>query len=206
MVGKQRSNITITYIAVALFIISLSVGCDEQTAGRPKHDQMTPSAKSEKPMPDSPVNKDSVNDSETVETETPADANSTKVILYFSDAQGESLVSEKRQVSIAGGQPQAVVKELIAGPSEAGSHATIPSGTRLITIEITDNVAKVDFSAEFIDNHSGGSSGEQMTVYSVVNSLTESSTIGSVRFLVEGNPIDTIAGHMDLSQPIKRRE
>ncbi len=194
------------YISIALIFISLTVGCEEQAAGRLQNDQTTSSAKSEKPTPDSPVNKGSANGSKTVETDTPPDANSAEVVLYFSDAQSESLVSEKRQVSLAGGQPQAVVNELIAGPNGAGLHATIPSGTRLITIEISDNVAKVDFSAELIDNHPGGSSGEQMTVYSVVNSLTESSAIDSVRFLVEGNQIDTIAGHMDLSQPIKRRE
>ncbi len=128
------------------------------------------------------------------------------IALYFSDDQGEKLVKETRSVEKTGAVAKAAVEELIKGPSAGGGVATIPAGTRLLGISIRDAVAEVDLSKEFVDNHAGGSAGEKMTVYSIVNTLTEFSTIKEVRFLVEGETVDTIAGHLDVSRPISREE
>ncbi|HEB12585.1 MAG TPA: hypothetical protein ENI11_02800 [Actinobacteria bacterium] len=132
-------------------------------------------------------------------------ADQVEVVLYFADEQAQNLAGEKRRVSVTDGLAREAINELIKGPTKMGSHATIPAGTRLLNISVSDNIATVDFSKEFIDNHTGGSAGEQMTVYSVVNTLTEFSTITKVLFLVEGQQVDTIAGHMDIGQPVERR-
>lgn len=133
-------------------------------------------------------------------------ANQVEVVLYFSDEQAQNLTGEKRLVSITDGLARETINQLIKGPAKEGSNATIPAGTRLLDISVRDNVATVDFSKELIDNHTGGSAGEQMTVYSVVNTLTEFSTITKVLFLVEGQKVDTLAGHMDISQSLERRD
>ena len=41
-------------------------------------------------------------------------------------------------------------------------------------------------------------------VGAIVNTLTEFSEIKKVRFKVEGENIETISGHMDLSEPVTR--
>ena len=41
-----------------------------------------------------------------------------------------------------------------------------------------------------------------MTVYSIVNTLAELPEIEMVRFLIEGEEIETLAGHLDLSEPV----
>ena len=50
--------------------------------------------------------------------------------------------------------------------------------------------------------HPGGSSSEMLTVYSIVNTLVFNiDGIKKVQILIEGQTIDTIAGHMDCRQP-----
>ena len=44
---------------------------------------------------------------------------------------------------------------------------------------------------------------EMMFVYGIVGTLTSSvPTVGSVQFLVAGQPVDTLTGHITLSAPI----
>jgi len=57
-----------------------------------------------------------------------------------------------------------------------------------------------------VANHWGGSTGETMTIYSVVNTLTESANVTAVVFMVEGEELESLAGHMDLTGPIERNE
>jgi len=80
------------------------------------------------------------------------------VTLFFADDQAEKLVAEEREVK-KDQLPAAVVEELIKG-SETGLGRTIPEGTKLLSIQVKDGVAYVDFSQEFKDNHWGGSAGE----------------------------------------------
>lgn len=126
------------------------------------------------------------------------------VALYFAHQNGDYLVSEKREIVMVPGLARAAVQELINGPKTEGLSRTIPEGTKLRDINIQDGLCTVDLSKEFRDNHWGGSSGELLTVYSIVNTLTQFPTVESVEVLVEGQRIDTLAGHMDLSVPVYR--
>lgn len=101
---------------------------------------------------------------------------------------------------------RASIEELIKGPKSRDLVRTIPEGTKLKNIKIEDNICYPDFSQELISRHWGGSSGERMTVYSIVNTLTNFSSIKSVRILIEGKDVATLKGHMDLSEPIPRNE
>ncbi|MCL6610587.1 MAG: GerMN domain-containing protein [Peptococcaceae bacterium] len=127
-----------------------------------------------------------------------------RVTLYFSDSQARWLVPEVREVA-GSGVPveQIVVRELIRGPAVKGLQRTIPEGTRLISLNVANGVARVNFSREFQARHWGGSAGETFTIYSVVNSLTELEGIKKVEFLVEGKRLESLAGHMDLTGPVE---
>ncbi len=127
---------------------------------------------------------------------------SREVVLYFADADGEYLAGETRWVE---GDDVAVdvVDALIEGPSDDTHSITIPSGTRLLGLEVSEGVACVDLSREFREEHWGGSS-EVLTIYSVVNTLTELEGIRAVQFLLEGEQVDTLTGHMDISRPLER--
>lgn len=130
----------------------------------------------------------------------------TTVTLYFVGQDGERLVPETRTVPNPG-RPIAeiVVEELIKGPVTPGSSKTIPAGTKLLSLEVANGVAVVNFSGEIVKNHWGGSTGEAQTLNSVVYSLTVLPGIEKVQFLVDGDKVETLAGHYTLTEPIGRQ-
>lgn len=126
--------------------------------------------------------------------------------LYFADVKRPFLVAEAR-VMANPGDPMAfgrqLVLELIKG-SERGNLATIPKGTRLRSFFlIGDGTAVVDFSTHLRENHPGSCRGEQLTLFSVVNSLILNvSEIGRVMILIDGAEIQTLTGHIPLDFPL----
>jgi len=129
-----------------------------------------------------------------------------EVNLYFSDSQAMYLVPEKRKISQIPSLARQAVIELIKGPESSDFYPTIPEGTQVNEVYIADDIAYIDLSEEIFKNHPGGSSGELMTVYSIVNTLTEIPPIKGVQILVEGNEMKSLAGHIDISMPLLREE
>jgi len=95
------------------------------------------------------------------------------------------------------------MEALIKGP-QSGLQPTIPRDTQLRKVAVERGVCTVDFSEAMQTNHSGGTSGELMTVYSIVTSLTENVPgVQSVRILIEGRPQETLAGHLYIGVPLE---
>ncbi len=128
-----------------------------------------------------------------------------KVTLYFSDNKGLNLVGRRFSIeedSIKR-EIESVIKDLITGVRGLDTK-TIPSGTKLLNVEIKGAIAYVDFSREIVANHPGGSLAELQTIFSVVNSIVLNfREIKGVQILVEGRRRDTLAGHIDISLPLK---
>ena len=68
-----------------------------------------------------------------------------------------------------------------------------------------NGIAVVNFNEE-LKKIKGGSLFEQLFIGSIVNTLTENQEIKAVKILVEGKPIETLTGHLDLTEPLKRNE
>ncbi|TDT45994.1 GerMN domain-containing protein [Fonticella tunisiensis] len=126
------------------------------------------------------------------------------IILYFPDSNAEYLIPETRLVKFNKSLENTVIKELLNGPSATDIESPIPEGTRLISIDRKGDRVTLNFSKEFIKNHPGGSTGETMTIFSIVNSLTEIPGIKEVLFKVNGKAYETLAGHMIFNEPFKR--
>ncbi len=129
-----------------------------------------------------------------------------EVILYFSDRNGEYLIAERRKIlrkEGIKGEARQVVDELIKGP-RGKLIPTLPPQTRCLTLKLDEKgTALVDFNRALSKDHPGGSSAEILTTYSIVNSLTQNfPQIRQVQILIEGKPIETIAGHLSLKTPI----
>jgi len=127
----------------------------------------------------------------------------TEVVLYFGDSKG-NLVAEQREISKVTGIARETIHELCGGPENLALFETLPSGTRLLDINIRDGLCTIDLSENLVNAHSGGSTSENLTVYSIVNTLTQFSSVDRVQILVEGQIIPTLAGHLDISKPISR--
>ena len=128
-------------------------------------------------------------------------------IVYFSDDQALSLVAETRSVEMTQSKPteQYIVEELLKGPQSKHLIKTIPADTKLRSAYTEGDICYVDFSSDFVNKFDGGSSIEQLMVYSIVNSLTELPNVKKVKFLVDGdNILDQKSFHLDLSKPFER--
>lgn len=119
---------------------------------------------------------------------TPSQTPDTSYKIYFSNEDSEFLVPERRNFNVSSGETveKLIMAELMKGPKEGGHFRTIPQEAKLLSIETKDGVCFVNFSKEFVEKHSGGTTEQQLTIYSIVNSLTELSTVERVQFLIEG--------------------
>lgn len=100
---------------------------------------------------------------------------------------------------------RSTLQELCRGPAPgSGLTPTIPPGAVIRDINIKNGLAIVNFSRELKTKHLGGSSGELLTVYSIVNTLTQFPSVHRVQLLVEGERLETLTGHLDISQPLER--
>ncbi len=136
-----------------------------------------------------------------------SEANKRVVHLYFADASKPFLVSEER-VMLDSGDPvhfgRQLVTELINGPVTGGKLATIPRETRLRAFYLlADGTAVVDFSVHLGNHHPGSCRREQLTLFSVVNSLALNvPAIDRVKIVIDGAEAETLTGHLALAFPL----
>ncbi|NLC53596.1 MAG: GerMN domain-containing protein [Firmicutes bacterium] len=130
-----------------------------------------------------------------------------KVALYFiADEEGQSLlVPEVRTIGPTTEPEKAALRELIKGPETVGLQPVLPPKTTVRNLEIESGLAVVDLSQEAV-RIDRGSWGEALVVWSLVNTLTKFPEVEAVRILIEGQPVETLAGHFDLSRPLRRNE
>jgi germination protein M len=134
-----------------------------------------------------------------------ATSNSVKLTLYYPNSDGSGLVSTDRSIVVADQEViKAMFTELATPPT--GLEKPLPKGTVLKSASVKDGVATMDLSSEFKKNFAGGSAGEEMTIYSIVNTLTTLSNIQSVQFLLDGEKQDGILGQLDTSAPIMPKD
>lgn len=136
----------------------------------------------------------------------PADARMVKASLYFVSDEGTTLVAEPSDVAF-GASPSEQARHVLdaqLAPASRGRLSAIPAGVKVHAIYFTSKGdAYVDLSREIISGHPGGSLNEALTVYSIVFALTTNvREITAVQILVDGRQIDTLAGHIDLRQPL----
>jgi hypothetical protein len=83
----------------------------------------------------------------------------------------------------------------------------VPPGTQVRAVYVTSGEAYVDVSREVVTAHTGGSLNEQLTVQTMVAAVTVNlPAVSRVQILVDGKEVDTLAGHVDLRQPLARND
>ncbi len=134
--------------------------------------------------------------------------NSVNVTLYFSNAQATGLEKEIRQIEVNPNQPleKYVMEQLISGPMAEGLYSTVPTETKIKDIKTIDGICYLDLNADFVNKHNGGSTGELLTIYSIVNSLCEVKGVDKVQFLIEGQKQEEFKGHVEFSLPFSPTE
>lgn len=113
--------------------------------------------------------------------------------LYFTDKSGEHLVAEQRNVYYKRILPRerVILEQLAKGPMVKGHYPTIPQDTDILGVEVSDNICYVNFSSAFSD--SGVDIPVNTMIYSVVNSLLDTSSADKVQISIEGNTEATLS-------------
>lgn len=138
----------------------------------------------------------------------PGEVRKISATLFFVTEDGMSLVAVKREVPF--GEPVSEqarhIVEAQLVPSPAPLISAVPPGTTLRSVFVSEKGdAFVDLSAEATAKHPGGALDELFTVYTIVNALTENlPAIKRVQILIDGKEADTLAGHVDLRQPLQK--
>jgi len=131
-----------------------------------------------------------------------------KIRVYFASmGMEDKFIHEEREI-IAGGIKNAVenaVKELISGPLKPYHYPVIPPGTKLLGVEIYENLAKINLSQEFLEKSLDSGILDEYVIYTIVNTVTEIPGVDGVIFLIEGSRIKYY-GRVDLSIPAIRDE
>lgn len=126
------------------------------------------------------------------------------VELYFARPDGMGLVAEVHFALPWLDGPMERLRMLARGPRpESGLAPVLPPGARPLRVQVEGDLATVDFSREIVERHWGGSTGELMTVYGIVNTLTRVPGIRRVQILVEGRRVESLVGHVDLTRPLE---
>lgn len=134
-----------------------------------------------------------------------AESKEVKVNVYYPRDDGTGLLPVSRTVKLEKEDKYTVaLKSLLTGTKEKGQTNVIPKKAKLRSVTVKDGVATVDFSKELQQNFNGGSTGEEMLVGSIVNTLTDFPEVKKVQILIDGASVETLSGHLDLSEPLPR--
>jgi germination protein M len=131
------------------------------------------------------------------------------VTVYLPERYGKRvyLAPVVVKAEVRGSLMDSALRALFAEGTTGGRAAgLIPDGTKLLTAVKTDgDVAEVNLSREFLDNFSGGSDQEALTLNSIVHTLVHNSggKVGKVRLLVEGETVESLGGHFELTDPVE---
>jgi hypothetical protein len=101
----------------------------------------------------------------------------------------------------------AALRALLAGPTAAeradGIGSEIPRETRLHAVSIANGVARADFTADY--ESGAGSRSLQLRLAQVVYTLTQFPTVKTVRFEIDGSPVDVFSSRgIVLDHPVAR--
>ena len=221
MIATARSLRSITILAV---VVLLASACSPATGalGTPATPPATSNPSVEIPTAD--VTPDTASPTPTVQptgsaapsggpttAPTPTSAPDATIIVRAYFLVDEHLVPVLREVPRTQAVATAAMRQLLAGPNAKERAAdpalvtTIPDGTQLLGLSITDGVATVDLSREY--ETGGGSASMFGRLSQVVYTLTQFSTVDGVQFELDGQPVTIFGGEgLILDHPVGRAD
>ncbi len=132
------------------------------------------------------------------------------VYLYFGIPGSDNLAAEYRDVVVkdrTADRVRAIYRELVAG-STGHYESPFPDGVELLNAYYTSRgTLYLDWNRALVQRFQGGSGRERQILASVILTATDNlPDVTHVAILVEGNPVETIGGHYDVTVPINVAE
>ena len=125
--------------------------------------------------------------------------------LYFPAPNDGTLMKESRSITWAKGDADRVRQVLLAlaeGSHQGYGRVLSPSASVRAVFLAADGTAYLDLSNDVLNDFEPGIQTETLAIYSIVNSIsTNIPTVKCVQFLIQGQKVETLDGHADLTAP-----
>lgn len=130
---------------------------------------------------------------------------SMRITVYHATKDAMNLVPEIHVVDKNDHPAQTAIALLAAEPTDKSLVRVMPVSARLLSLKVKDGLAIANFNNN-LTRFGGGSATEILLVAAVVNTLTEFPEIKRVQILIDGKKVETLAGHIDISEPLSRSD
>ncbi|MCS7064723.1 MAG: GerMN domain-containing protein [Fimbriimonadales bacterium] len=128
----------------------------------------------------------------------PPTPSTVRIYIPHINNQGELLRYEPKTVTVRnpGNAYREAFEHLIS------QTPVFPEGTRLLSAELKGDTLELNFSAELVRNFEGGSDTEAALINAITRSASSFPGVQKVQILIEGKPVESIGGHLDILQPL----
>lgn len=131
--------------------------------------------------------------------------------LYFVSEDGTALEGAAIEVPLRdspAAQARALIEAQLATDAPAPLTRAVPPGVTVRGVFLTGrDDAYVDLDGTFVSALPGGSHNELMATYAIVSVLTTNLTpVTRVQILIDGREVETLTGHVDLREPLRKNE
>ena len=153
----------------------------------------------------------------------PVDTPAEPISLALANDANGFIAQEQRMIALPGepsSRARALLERLLTDYALPGSMHPLPSGPAVADVFFLDlpstrpvssyvqahgtgaQLAMVNLRGSFAEAHPSGIEAEELTLRSIVGTLHANfPMVEQIRFTVDGEPRDTLAGHADLSRP-----
>ncbi|MGA3324263.1 MAG: GerMN domain-containing protein [Terriglobia bacterium] len=133
----------------------------------------------------------------------PTNGTTQLATLYFPALNEGKIMPETRSLTWAQADADRVrqIVLALAEGSHQGYGRVLPASTTLRAVFLAaDGTAYVDLSNDILSDFEPGIQSETLAIYSIVNSITMNiPSVKQVRFLIQGQEVETLDGHADLT-------
>lgn len=134
----------------------------------------------------------------------------TIVSLYYINTDTNTLLPEARVIDVKNlleNPYDTLVRFLMEKPKNDKLKSAIPEDTKINNATLIGDMVLLDLSKEFIQNQEKNNDTINLSIYSIVNTLTELNEVNSVKFLIDGQEVSKIEGtEILLTEGFKRQE
>ncbi|MBP1930589.1 GerMN domain-containing protein [Ammoniphilus resinae] len=122
--------------------------------------------------------------------------------VYFSDLQLENLVEEEKKITWGEGTTK-YGQAFLALCEPEKETTPLWKEQNLKDIQISPE-GKLSVNLSLEERPNFGSTGERFMVLSLLQTMFQFEEVTSVQFLIDNQPVETILGHMDVSEPFTK--
>lgn len=134
----------------------------------------------------------------------------TIVSLYYINKETNTLIPEARVIDVKDlleNPYDTLVRFLMETPKNEKLRSAIPSDTKINNAALVGDMVLLDLSKEFVDKQEKSNEVFNLSIYSIVNTLTELNEVNSVKILIDGQDISKIEGtDISLTENFKRKD